>query len=248
MMIADHIRTFVRENCAERIVSDVRIGLGYTGALLDDGGMGVAYTFREDASRGCSVFVGARPLAGQSSATVLDYFGSRHSVESSVALAVVNALVNRPRSELEQGDVLDLVKVTKGDRVAMIGFFGPLFQTLKARAAELAVFERRHDPSEGWFSADKAHEALPGYDVALITSTALLNGTMDALLEAAQACREVLLLGASTPLVPEVFRPLGVTMLSGIIIREPQTILQIISEGGGMQFFGKYIQKVNVRL
>lgn len=247
-MIADQIRKFVRETCAQRVVVDVRIGLGYTGVLLDDGSMGVAYTLRDELPGGCSVFMGARPLAGKSSTAVLDFFGSPHSVESSVGLAVANAALNRLKSGLQQGDVLELLKVGEKDRVAMIGFFGPLFRPLKSRAAELAVFERRHAPAEGWFSADKAHEALPNYDIALITSTTLLNGTVDALLEAARSCREVVLLGASTPLAPEVFRPLGVTMLSGIVVREPQAILQIISEGGGMQFFGTHIQKVNVRL
>ena len=95
--------------------------------------------------------------------------------------------------------------------------------------------------------AEVAYEELPRCDVAIITSTALILGGMDRLLEAAAKCREIALVGASTPLMPEVFAPLGVTLLSGIIVTDGPGILQIVSEGGGMGFFGQRIRKVNVR-
>jgi uncharacterized protein len=41
----------------ERIrVADVRIGLGYTAVMLADGRLGVAYTLRDEAQPGCTVF------------------------------------------------------------------------------------------------------------------------------------------------------------------------------------------------
>ena len=55
-------------------------------------------------------------------------------------------------------------------------------------------------------------------------------------------------MGASTPLVPAVFGPRGVTLLSGITVTDGPGILQVVSEGGGMGFFGERIRKVNVRL
>jgi uncharacterized protein len=71
---------------------------------------------------------------------------------------------------------------------------------------------------------------------------------MDLLIAAAlQGCRDVVLLGASTPLLPEVFKPLGITLLSGLIVTDLPGILQTISEGGGMRSFGDYIKKVNIK-
>jgi len=102
--------------------------------------------------------------------------------------------------------------------------------------------------SERVLPAEKALEELPRCDVAVITSTAFIFGGMDGLLEAASSCRDVALVGASTPLVPDFFAPLGVKLLSGITVTDPSSILQIVSEGGGMGFFGRHIQKVNMRL
>jgi uncharacterized protein (DUF4213/DUF364 family) len=71
---------------------------------------------------------------------------------------------------------------------------------------------------------------------------------MESLLEASHNCREIVLLGASTLLLPEIFKPLGAALLSGVIVTDPPGILQIISEGGGMRFFKPYIKKVNIKV
>jgi len=45
-------------------VTEVRVGLGYTAALLDDGACGVAYTFRSEAGASCCAVREAGTLAG----------------------------------------------------------------------------------------------------------------------------------------------------------------------------------------
>jgi uncharacterized protein (DUF4213/DUF364 family) len=248
MMITNNIRNFLKEHYREITIRDVRIGLGYTGVFLDNGNAGVAYTFKQGLPEGCSVFMGNRPLAGKSSHALLDYIGSTATVESSVGIATANALVNQERGIGREGDVLDILTINKTDRVGMIGFFGPLVSPLKKMVRELLIFEQTTSIAEGLFPTETAPEMLPTCDVALITSTSLINGSLDLLLEASKKCREIVLLGASTLLLPEIFKPLGVTLLSGIIVTDPPGILKIISEGGGMRFFKNHIRKVNIRI
>ena len=94
----------------------------------------------------------------------------------------------------------------------------------------------------------EAYGLLPQCQVALITSTSIVNHTIDGLLDASRECREVVLLGASTPLLPEAFRNTPVTFLSGVIVNKANEILRIVSEGGGMRYFKNNIKKVNIRL
>jgi uncharacterized protein (DUF4213/DUF364 family) len=247
-MIADELRAHAISTTAERRLADVRIGLGYTAVMLDDGSAGVAYTFHEHAVGGCSVFLGQRPLAGATTTRILEYLGSRDKVEYGVGLAVANALVNRPQPAQRQGDILELLPTRPDDRVGMVGYFGPLVAPLEARVEELMIFERNATRSERVLPAEEALTRLPSCSVAVITSTALILGEMERLLEAATGCREVVLVGASTPLAPEVFMARGVTLLSGVIVTDATGILQVVSEGGGMGFFGERIRKVNLRL
>lgn len=51
--LLDDLRDHVWDEASQPLVSDVRIGLGYTAVALDDGGAGVAYTFKDDLAAGC---------------------------------------------------------------------------------------------------------------------------------------------------------------------------------------------------
>jgi len=247
-MIVQQIREYLLQNAPERKIADLRIGLIYTGVLLDDGNAGVAYTFSENFSDCHSFFAGIRPVKGRSTHEVLPCLVSSNRVEASVGIATANALINQEREETQGGDVLDALELRKTDRVGMVGAFVPMISPLKARVRELLIFELHDRHAEGVLSAEKALHELPRCDVALITSTSLINGTMDLLIEAAvKGCRDVVLLGPSTPLLPAIFKPLGVTMLAGLIITDPPGILQVVSEGGGMRVFGDCVKKVNIK-
>lgn len=248
-MIADQIREYLLQNVPERTVADLRIGLIYTGVLLDDGNSGVAYTFRENLSEGCSLFAGIKPLRGKSTHELLKSICLSNVVEASLGIAIANALVNREQEKEQEGDALDVIDLRREDRVGMVGFFGPMVPLLKKRVRELLIFELQSRAGEQVLHAEKSIDELPRCDIALITSTSLINKTMDSLIEAAaKNCREIVLLGPSTPLLPEIFKPLGVTLLSGVIVTDAPGILQVISEGGGMKVFKDYIKKVNVRV
>jgi len=82
----------------------------------------------------------------------------------------------------------------------------------------------------------------------VITSTSIVNQTIDRLLEAACNCREVVLLGASTPLVPPAFAGTPVTLLSGVVVLDPGEILRRVSEAGGTRSFKGHVQKLNFPL
>lgn len=247
-MIAAELKEHVLLRCPQARLADVRIGLGYTAVMLEDGAVGVAYTFRREAASGCSVFKGKRPLAGRTTTEVLEYLQSGDPIEAAVGLACANALVNRPQPEHCEGDLLNFLSVGFLDRVGMVGYFGPIVPVLRKRSRELLIFERDANRAEALLPAEEAFSRLAECDVAVITSTALILGELDQLLQAAAGCREVALVGASTSLVPEVFRPHGVTLLSGITVLDGPSVLQVVSEAGGMDFFGDHVRKVNVRL
>lgn len=238
----------VADRARDIMVTDVRIGLGYTAVKLADGRSGVAYTFRDQAQGGCCVFEGLRPLIGRSAADLVPLLESSDAIEAGLGLACVNALVNRPEPTQSGGDILEHLDVRADDDVAMVGNFGPLVGPLQQRARSLTIFERVAAPTGVLRPQGEAIEALSCCTIALITATSLINHTVDGLLEAARACRQVALVGASTPLVADVFEATGVTLLSGVVVTMPDEILRVVSEGGGMRQFSPHVRKVTVRV
>ena len=222
---------------ARREVVDVRIGLGYTAVVLDDGHAGLAYTFSRSGAAGCSPFRGPRPLAGRSAADLLALLAGDGRLERTVGLATANALANRAHSGMKRADVLELLDVADGEPVGMVGYFGPLVGPLRTRGARLTVFEEDAERGPGLEPASRAVELLPRCSVAI-------SGPVDELAAAAAGCREVVLVGASTPLLPSAFDATSVTLLAGVVVTDPGGALRVVSEAGGMRFFGPYIEKV----
>jgi uncharacterized protein (DUF4213/DUF364 family) len=229
-------------------VAQVVVGLGYTAARLEDGRAGVAYTFRNQAKGGCAAFGGKRPLAGQETAALLALAASRDPVEAAVGLAVANALLAPGPSRAVAGDVLEQVGLEPTDTVGMVGFFGPLAPEVRRRAQRLVIFERVELPQGELLPQELAAELLPNCQVALISATTLLNHTLEPLLRACADCREVVLLGPSTPLCPELFAGTPVNMLSGMVARDAVGLLQVVAEAGGTRQFSPMVDKKNLRL
>lgn len=246
MTVIDKLRSAALARAGTALTADVRIGLGYTAVLLADGRCGLAYTFRNDAVAGCSPFDTLRPLAGRPVADLIDLLGSEEPIASSVAVAAANAVANTAGVGGERGDILDQLELHPSDSVGMVGNFIPMVPTVRSRVASLTIFELSAVPEEGIFSAEMIPEKLPDCRVALITATAVVNRTIDSVLAAAGSCREVVILGASTPLIRDVFVDTPVTRLSGVIVDVPGDVLQIVSEGGGMRMFKDCVRKVNL--
>jgi uncharacterized protein (DUF4213/DUF364 family) len=248
-VIAEKIEGLLRAEAKSIRIADVRIGLGYTAVLTESGSAGVAYTPRDELGRGCSVLPGRQPLTGRDAAALLAYLTSADALERAIGLATANALLAiREFPNTCEGDVLDTLALGPGDRVGMVGYFGPLVSWVESQVASLTVFERGRGWTAGVQPAERAVDLLPSCTVALITSTALITESLDALLEAAARCRVVALLGPSTPLAAGVFAGTPVTWLSGIRVIHPREVLRVVSEGGGTREFSPFTRKVNIRI
>ena len=245
MNIIDLLYTTLSGRSDGRTAADVRIGLGYTAVMLDNDSMGLRTPserrHRTDARR-FTASVRSPAAAGE----LLSHLKSSDLVEAAVGLATANALANVGQDGDVQGDLLEAIELGAGDSVGMVGFFAPLIGPIKKRAKSLTIFERKRMVNEDVLPQENMEEVLPQCDVAIITSTAILNHTIDRILDLSASCREVVMLGASTPLLGELLQTTPVTCLSGVVVRRPEQILQIVSEGGGMRMFGDSVRKMNL--
>jgi uncharacterized protein (DUF4213/DUF364 family) len=225
MTIAQKIKESLMPEASKTKIKDVRIGLTYTAVLLENDQAGVALTFHEEMRRGCDICTGLQPLAGRKASELLAFLDSAYTIEMAVAL---------------------------DDTVGMVGYSAPLALRLKKKTSAILIFEqdkkRLEQEQDSLLPEEDAYRLLPQCQVAIITSTSILNHTVDNILDATRSCREIALLGASTPLLPEAFAGTSTTILSGVVISKPREVLQIVSEGGGTHFFKNNVIKVNLPL
>jgi len=248
MNITKKIKEHLSEPAKQHRIKDIRIGLGYTAVMLDNGQVGLAYTPHRDMPDGCTLFPGFIPQKNIPASALLEFLTSGNTVETAVGLATANALIDFNSIDFTSGDVLESHLLDANDCVGMVGNFAPLIASIRKKAKSLLIFEQIDQPKGNLIPSAEIEKRLPDCTVALITATSIINHSFDRIIQAAVNCREIIILGASTPLIPDVFSQTPVTSLSGVIVTDADEILRIVSFGGGMRMFKNCIKKVNLRM
>lgn len=246
--VTEEIIESIDKDTENKSVEELRVGLCYTAVLLNDGSAGLAYTFYSNKKlHSCCNTIESGSIKGKKAQEIINYSLSHNLIEAAVGLAMINALVNQKCKTAIEGDILTVMKTYKTDTIGMIGFFGPLVDPLKESVNKIYIFEEKSIPNcPEVYPAEKITEILPLCDVVILSATTIINKTIDHLLLQAQGARDIIIVGASTPLLPGIFSKRGVTLLSGIQVVDSTRVLQIVSEGGGMRAFKRSIKKVNL--
>jgi len=74
---------------------------------------------------------------------------------------------------------------------------------------------------------------IPACSIVILTATTLINQTFDPITRHIGGAREAVLVGPSTPILPDIFEKTPITYLAGIEMIDGKKSLQIVSEGGG---------------
>lgn len=235
MRVEDKITNYAKGLAQGLTLESLCMGVGYTGVKLSDGYGGVAFTFRNDLGPSCGVLENAGRLRGTPVEKILDGARSNDLAERTVAHAVANALMNR--NYTKGMNISEAVNCDAGDTVGMVGYFCPLVQKFQ-NASALYVFELDPDAGEStgitqMLSADRACDMLPKCNKVVMTGTSFINRTADELLASCRNAEEIILVGASVPMCPEVLKSYGVSILAGSQVSDADLMLNIVMQGGG---------------
>lgn len=241
LKIQRHLTELLTNAAGNGIVTDVRIGLGYTAVKLDSGRAGVAWTPMTHASS-CTHLKAAGTLAGTPVKEILPMLTEQMPLARAIGLATANALLaTLPPKEAIYDSVVDALGITEKDHVAMVGYFSPILDSLKKAGCRLDIVELNPDHGEGTLTPEEGKAALAACTVAIITGTSLVNGTFDDVNAALGNPRTAMLLGPSSPLYIEAFRGTKITHIAGARVINADRVLQIISEGGGTMLLKKHM-------
>jgi len=243
-------------------VDKVAIGVFYTAVKLDTGQAGVAFTpVREIPEAVCcprsaSRMPAAGRLAGQRAWALLGYALDDSPLKVSVGVATLNALSALVVEEqglagyrlLKGADALDVVQVGLDDEVALVGAFVPFIKKLKEQVRRLWILEKnpqalKADEMAFYRPAEEAEEVLSGADVVIISGSAIVHRSLDALLALCSSAREVIVAGPTASMYPDPLFARGVTVLGGVAIDDGDEIVRLVGEGGSGYFFAGYAEK-----
>lgn len=248
-MLVERLIEHVRDEALSRRVEDVRVGIGYTSVMLDDNSCGMAFVFRNELGLKCGLIDEAGSLIGAKCKDIIQWAMDSNLVKASIGVSAINALLqNKLQSGFTQKNAMDVIDVRPEDTIGMIGYYKPVLDKYGSSLKKIYIFERSMTDDINMYPDWAEEMYLPECDVVIITGTTVVNKTIDHILAMCKNAREIVIMGPTTPLCPEVFKGYGVNLIAGVKVCDPKKVLDITSQGGGGHSFGNSLKKLCMRI
>jgi hypothetical protein len=214
---------------------------GEFGAIeLDDGSLGLSYVLLDESTRRL-VAEGGDPslgLEGADALAVARWFSDEPGARRAVGFAAINALTRClfDRAGFLPGpsvDSIGMLAPQPADSIGMIGLFPPLVKHIVKAGAKLTVVELRGDLAgerDGYRVTTDRNE-LATCNKVIATSTLLLNGTLDAMLQACSKAQSFALIGPGAGCLPDPLFARGVTVVGGTWITDSEAFRAALATG-----------------
>ena len=193
---------------------------------------GMAASLRSDHPHGHKQVRDVGKLHEKSVIELAELALSTELMEASIGVAAINSMLDVDESssrEINASEVL--ASHGRGKNVVLVGHF-PFIPQLRDKVGQLWVIE--HNPRDDDYPAEAAPDLIPRADIIAITSSALINHTLDGLLALCPPQATVMLLGPSTPLSP-IFFDYGVNILSGTQIVDETAVFRTVGQGASFR-------------
>ncbi|MDN3515468.1 MAG: DUF364 domain-containing protein [Candidatus Brocadia sp.] len=245
---------------------DVRIGVFYTGIVLNTGHAGISYTPVQEIPEAvcCPRSHAKMPQAGDLLKfpidVLMEYALDDNVLKAAVGIAAINALSailleddHCPYKPSAYGNALDLIQISGDDTVVMVGAFPPFIKRVQEVTRKLFVIEKnpRVVGKGGMVEIepeDRLQDLIPRGDILIVTGVTLVNHTLEPILELAKKARDIVVVGPTASVYPEPLFKRGVTVLGGVKITNAMKMIHLIGEAGsGYDFFEKCAEKIVIR-
>lgn len=235
MRVEEKIVEYVKPLAGDLTIENVIIGMAYTGVTLSNGKGGLAFSFRNLMGHTCGVMKKPGTICGTPVTEALDWVMGDNIAAAAIGTACINAILNQG---YQVGpEISKTVHCNEDDVVGMVGWFCPLVKKYQ-NAKEFYIFEQdyknvKSTGIEQILPDSESVKYLPKCNKVVMTGTSFINKTMDELLSACNPDAEIILVGASTPMCPEVFKDYHVTYLAGAQVTDVEGMMHVVAEGGG---------------
>ncbi len=241
-------------------IEKVQIGIFLTAVKLSNGYAGVAGSELDSTINCCHKQkreFGDFTPGNISGHKIVDLFN--HPVNSilldRVKLAVLNAVSSEIVAQskyqiIEDKDPFELLDLSGQKTISIVGAFQTYIKKLSKSDHKLYVLELNEsalddDQKQYYVPAENASRILPLSDIIIITGLTLLNNTLDDLLKHIPANKQVIVVGPTAGLIPDILFKHHITIIGSTKITDPDRMFTIVSEGGaGFHLFQYCAKKI----
>ncbi|MEN4010513.1 MAG: DUF364 domain-containing protein [Chloroflexota bacterium] len=214
-------------------VHELIVGIHWTTVVSHRCGM--AASLRGEGEYGSQRIRDVGRLHQKSAQELAGWVTSDNPLEASIGLAAINSLLPEVHAQFNGINAFDILKQRgQGKMIVIVGHF-PHVDKLRQSGIRMLVLEKK--PRGDDLPAEAAPQVVPLADILAITSTTLINHTLEDLLTLRRPGSVVMLIGPSTPLTPLLF-DYGIDMLSGTRVVDEKAALLTIRQGAAFSQIG----------
>jgi len=172
-----------------------------------------------------------------------------------VRMAAMNAvsqelIASEDYTIVEDKDPIELVDLQSNKIICIVGAFHSYIKTISQTQSTLVVIEMNElaipdEYKQCYVPASKAASVFPEADTIIITGSTLVNRTLDFVVEYIPSGKQVILVGPTAGLIPDVLLRHGIQVIGATRVADPERVMQAIAEGAaGYHLFRNGAQKI----
>jgi len=205
---------------------------------LSDQATGISYVLLPDDKMRQYNALDPNDFVGKKPQDIALKFGHEDPIAEMVSLAAINAIcqhvIKITRLKVESStNSMDLLSISKGDRIGMVGLFSGLIKSIRKANAELIIIEKNEllikDNPHLPITLDPAQ--LNTCNKILCTSTTILNHSLDDILSHCSSDALVAIVGPTAGYFPDPLFARGVDIVGGRIVTDGTKLMQHLTEG-----------------
>ena len=245
-------------------ITKVVIGLGYTGvevtAYAYEPFLGLASTLQSVLrNTNCTKIDFAGELTGYPITKLLNWSLKSPSLEKIIGIATLNGVsqhilkIVNPYKKIKEESLSNIVEINSDTRIIFIGLIKPLIKEIHKLTSSVIVIEDSLLISSEFkniifkHNIEELNEEELYTDILICTGTALINNTIELILEKFKnRARKIILIGPTASMIPDILFDYGVDIVGGMEILDSDDTIKVLQEGGGTRLFRKYGKKYNL--
>ena len=204
---------------------------------LTDGSIGLVYLGLSPEIKELGAKLDKSEFTNKNPIDLAQNFGSSNNFEKTLGLGAINAISqyifrhsNFPFDIAT--DSLGLLNISQGDTPGMVGFFQPLIIRLKKMGINVIVIENKEHlvkKTENWeVTLDPSR--LTECNKILITSTTVLNESIDEILRFCSHAEKISMIGPTAGFLPDPLFKRGLDIVGGSFISNSNLFMELIQK------------------
>ena len=204
----------------------------FAAILLEDDTIGVFFIAISQEVKKLIEKIDSKVYKGQSPIDLAKNFSSKDLYEKSLSMGCINSISQYIFKKTDfpfdyTSDSLGLLNINENDVIGMVGFFPPLVSLIERKENKLIIIEKKEaliKKEKNWVvTLDPVK--LEGCNKVLITSTTVLNETIDDILRFCSNAEKISIIGPTAGFLPDPLFKRGINVVGGTRIYGTQEFL-----------------------